>query len=265
VHLIYTRDQRELRYFNNKITDKTPGCMKQLTETWFIEGFIDFELKKYTVLAYLQEVNKHFNENKLYPQLADVIFHYNNLVSFKHNKDFLKEHFPKRLNEVKLQQLQLVYQQMIEDDELMKELEDIIGYSIDTMKGTISSGTEIYHFIEENLQIMPVGIVPLKTDEGYMLLSSGNVKEIQVYQYSISIFEKHDEVYRGIRTEYISSLQKNFVNTYGQIKSDLIRYKTNLPNPAVYSIESTLCYPVDESLLPIAKRSLVKYIMNTAA
>lgn len=50
--------------------------MKQLSETWFAEGRIDFELKKYTLLAYLQEVNSHFNENKLYPQLADIIFHY---------------------------------------------------------------------------------------------------------------------------------------------------------------------------------------------
>ena len=67
--------------------------MKQLSETWFAEGYIDFELKKYTLLAYLQEINKHFNENKLYPQLGDVVFHYNNLVAFRENKKFLQEHF----------------------------------------------------------------------------------------------------------------------------------------------------------------------------
>jgi len=35
--------------------------MKTLSETWFAEGYIDFELKKYTLLAYLQEVNKNFD------------------------------------------------------------------------------------------------------------------------------------------------------------------------------------------------------------
>jgi hypothetical protein len=55
--------------------------MKQLSQTWFAEGYIDFELKKYTLLAYLQQINKYFNENKLYPQLADLIFHYNNIVA----------------------------------------------------------------------------------------------------------------------------------------------------------------------------------------
>ena len=59
--------------------------MKSLSETWFAEGRIDFELKKYTLLAYLQEVDKYFNENKLYPQLADVIFHYHNIVAFREN------------------------------------------------------------------------------------------------------------------------------------------------------------------------------------
>jgi len=63
--------------------------MKQLSDTWFAEGYIDFELKKYTLLAYLQEINKYFNENKLYPQLGDVVFHYNNLVAFRENKKFL--------------------------------------------------------------------------------------------------------------------------------------------------------------------------------
>lgn len=239
--------------------------MKQLTETWFIEGYIDFELKKYTVLAYLQEVNRFFNENKLYPQLADVIFHYNNLLSFRHNKAFLKEHFPKRLTEIKLQKLQMVYEQMIEDDELMKEMEEIVQYGLDKMKGTISNGTEIYNFIEEKLNISPVGIMPLQTNEGYMLLHAGGRKEVNIYQYNITIFEKHNETYRGINTIYIDSKQKSFINTYEQIKADLIRHKTDLPNPAVYSIESNLSYPIDETLLPVAKRSLVKYISTQAA
>src|ERR1041385_1874 len=108
--------------------------MRSLSETWFAEGYIDFELKKYTLLAYLQQVNKHFDENKLYPQLADVIFHYNNLVAFRENKKFLQEHFPKKLTGLQLEKLQMLYQQMIEDDELMRELEEIINYSAVTMK-----------------------------------------------------------------------------------------------------------------------------------
>ena len=238
--------------------------MKSLSETWFAEGYIDFELKKYTLLAYLQQVNKYFNENKLYPQLADVIFHYNNLVAFRENKKFLQEHFPKKLTGIQLEKLQFLYEQMVEDTELMKELEEIINYSTTTIKRTIKSGTEIYEFIEHKLIISPIGLVPLDTNEGYFFLSSGK-KNTWVYHYRLSFFEKHDEKYRSIKPAYIDNLRRSMTNTYESIKADLIRHRNELPNPAVYAVEIDLGFPYNETLLPIAKRSLVKYISHPAA
>lgn len=235
-------------------------CMRSLSETWFAEGYVDFELKKYTLLAYLQEINRHFNENRLYPQLTDLIFHYNNLVSLRDNKRLLQEQFPKRLTGIQREQVKLLYQQMIEDDELMKELEDIILYSADEMQTTICSGTEIYEFVENNMTITPVGLIPLDLNEGYLFLSQNDVKETLVYQYRLSIFEKHDEKYRSIKTEYVDSWRRSFSNTYESIKTELIRNRTVLPNPAVYAVEVALTYPVEETLLPIAKRSLVRHI-----
>lgn len=238
--------------------------MKKLTDTWFIEGYIDFELKKYTILAYLQEINACFDAYKLYPQLGDVIFHYNNLVAFRENKRYLQEQFPKRLTGIQLEKLELVYEQMIKDDELMQELEDIINYSAGKIKRTINNGTEIYELVEEKFTIFPVGLVPMYTNEGYFFLSDGAARSIRVYEYRLSIFEK-DETYRAIKTAYIDEWQRNIVNTYESIKSALIKRNKQLPNPAVYSIETELAFPIDETLLPIAKRSLVRYIAGMAA
>lgn len=234
--------------------------MKRLSETWFAEGRIDFELKKYVLLAYLQEVNKYFNENKLYPQLGDIIFHYNNIVAFRENKKYLQEHFPKKLTGVQIEKLQLLYEQMIEDDELMQELEEIIQYAARRIKNTINNGTEIYEFVEEKLNIAPVGLIPLDIQEGYFFLSSGHTKYTRVYQYRLSIFEKHDEKYRSIKTIFIDDRQRSITSTYEHIKSELIRHRRELPNPAVYSIETELSFPVEETLLPIAKRRLVRFI-----
>lgn len=239
--------------------------MKTLSETWFADGYIDFELKKYTLLAYLQEIHRYFNENKLYPQLADIIFHYNNLAAFRENKKFLQEQFPKKLTGVQIEKLQILYEQMIGDDELMQELEEIINYATQEIRQTICNGTEIYEFVEDKLIIFPVGLIPLDNCEGYFFLNAGSHSETRVYQYRLSFFEKHDEKYRSIRTEFIDSWTRNLVNTYENIKSELIRLKTELPNPAVYSIETDLKFPVEETLLPVAKRSLVRYISNKAA
>jgi hypothetical protein len=240
--------------------------MKTLSETWFADGYIDFELKKYTLLAYLQEIHRYFNENKLYPQLADIIFHYNNLAAFRENKKYLQEQFPKKLTGIQIEKLQILYEQMIQDDELMQELEEIINYATQEIKQTISNGTEIYEFVEDKLLIFPVGLVPLDNQEGYFFLSTGtHSASTRIYQYRLSFFEKHDEKYRSIRTEYIDTWTRSIANTYENIKAELIRLKTDLPNPAVYSIETELKFPVDETLLPIAKRSLVRYISNKAA
>lgn len=238
--------------------------MKTLSETWFAEGYIDFELKKYTLLAYLQQVNQYFTESKLYPQLSDVIFHYNNLQALKENKKFLQEQFPKKLTGVQIEKLQLLYEQIIGDDELMQELEDIINFSAEKLKTAISSGTEIYEFVEEKLNIFPVGLVPLDTNEGYFFLSEGSYRNTIVYQYRLSFFEKHYEKYRAIRTEYVNEWERNMVNTYENIKAELLRNKKDLPNPAVYSIETELTFPISETLLPVAKRSLVRYISKAA-
>jgi len=239
--------------------------MKSLSETWFAEGYIDFELKKYTLLAYLKEINKYFHESKLYPQLSDIIFHFNNLIAFRENKKFLQEHFPKKLTGIQMEKLQMLYEQMIEDDELMQELEDIINYSAGEMKGTINNGVEIYEMVEDKIIINPIGIIPLDTKEGYFFLNTTSQKQTLVYHYRLSFFEKHDEKYRSMKTAYVNSWDKNFINTFENIKSELIKYRSQLPNPAVYAIQIELGFPVEETLLPVAKRSLVKYISSKAA
>src|SRR5687768_13260033 len=191
--------------------------MKTLSETWFAEGYIDFELKKYTLLAYLQEINKYFNESRLYPQLSEVIFHYNNLVAFRENKKFLQEHFPKKLTGIQMEKLQLLYEQIIEDDALMKEIEEIINYSAQTMRNTIQNGTEIYEFVECKLQISPIGLVPLDVNEGYFFLCNAG-KTTSVYHYRLSFFEKHDEKYRSMKTFFIDHWRRSVSNTYEAIK-----------------------------------------------
>ena len=161
--------------------------MMNLSETWFVEGNIDFESKKYLLMAYLQQISTQFNEQKLYPHLADAIFHYNNIVAFKENKRFLQQQFPKRLTGIQIQKLEILYEEMIADDELMSELEDITLYASHKIKKTIDIGTEIYHQVEENLSITPIGILPLQNTEGYFLLSHAGYRYTRVYHYYLSI------------------------------------------------------------------------------
>lgn len=239
--------------------------MKTLSQNWFTEGLIDFEFKKYILLAYLQDINQYFHKNKLYPQLSELIFHYNNLLLFRDNKETLQNNFPERLTDADFNKLKLSYEKIIGNDAIMQEIENIINYSISEMSESLKEGREIYEFVEEQLSISPVGLIPLFPMEGYLFIRDGKNADTKVYEYQITIFESQAEKFRGIHTRFLCSYQKNFINTFESIKIDLLRNNPKLPNPAVYAAETELTFPINETLLPIAKRSLVKYIATNTA
>lgn len=238
--------------------------MKSLGLNWFIEGSLDFEYKKYLLLDYLQEINRHFDKSKLYPNLADLVFHYNNLIDFKQNKTLLQQAFPQRLTQADIDAVKLTYKKIIEDDNSMQEIERIITFAINQMDPALQTGKEIYDFVESRLNIDPIGLVPLMPYHGYFSLRNGGERTNWIYEYQISIFENADDKYRGINIQFVDTYEQSITNTLESIKLNLINRRRHLPNPAVYYVHSDISFPLEQTLLPVAKRSLVKYIMNAA-
>ncbi|MEO3405133.1 hypothetical protein AAFN85_14590 [Mucilaginibacter sp. CAU 1740] len=238
--------------------------MRQLGANWFIEGHIDFEYKKYILLSYLQEINSHFGNKRLYPNLADLIFHYNNLIDFKKNKALLQQSFPQRLTQADIEAVKLTYQKIVTDDQSMLEIEQIINYAMGKMDPAIKTGKDIYDFVESRLNIDPVGIVPLLPYHGYFSLKNGKERTNWIYEYQITIFEGKDDKYRGINVNFVDTYEQSITNTPETIKLHLINRNKFIPNPAVYYVHSDITFPLEQTLLPVAKRSLVKYISNVA-
>lgn len=234
--------------------------VKPLHPNWFIEDLPDFEYKKYILLAYLRDVHQHFNQTRLYPSLSDLVFHYRNLTSFIEQKNSLYASFPERLTEIDLKNLRLAFSKVISNDELMEQLEQIVTFSVAEIKKHIDEGKHIYDFIEKEIQLTPVGILPIYRNEGYMLVHEGDQTEIRVYEYEVKFFQLDDEPYRSVSTQYLTSYRRNFVNTSENIKIDMIRHRRKLPNPATFSIETSHEYPLDETVIPIAKRMILKYV-----
>jgi hypothetical protein len=238
--------------------------MKSLGINWFIEGSIDFEHKKYILLDYLQEINRHFDKSRLYPNLTDLIFHYNNLLDFKNNKSALQQTFPQRLSKADVDAVKLTYQKIVQDDISMAEIESIIYYALAKMNPAIQTGKEIYDFVESRLNIDPVGLVPLMPYSGYFSLRNGKERTNYIYEYQVTIFENKNDKFRGINVQFIDTYEQSITTTPEYIKLDLIRRRKHLPNPAVYYVQSDITFPLEQTLLPVAKRSLVKYISSAA-
>lgn len=232
--------------------------MNSLNKNWLTENHIDFEYKKYVVLAYLQEVQQAYRQTELYPRLAEVIEHYRNLKQVKESSEKIKRGLQKDVKGFDWQNMQLLYEKATEgNNELIDELEQIIDFSIPLFFEKIMDGKKIYDFVEKHLTLNAVGITPLRTTEGYIFINVDEKKEVYVYQYRLSNLESAEEHLRQLITRYISTYNHTLTGTFEKIKTDLISTRKELPNPAVYAISSPITVPFTTTLLPIVKRFFV--------
>ena len=232
--------------------------MKTLSKNWLTEDVIDAEYKRYVLLAYLTDVQQNFDQRKLYPQFADLVDHYTQLVALKENTLHLYNAFPGQAKQFDWEHLRISYEKLVQNDALMAELEEIIDFSIPQFHHYLQTGKEIYDYIESHLKVEPVGVVPLYTNEGYMFIIHPDSKDTEIYEYQTTIFTEKDEKYRSLQTLHIGTYKRSIVNTPEHMKIELIRALPKLPNPAVYAIVSEIDLPYTETYLPIAKRALVK-------
>ncbi|WP_291727265.1 hypothetical protein [Bernardetia sp.] len=241
---------------------------KNLSPDWITQGLIDFEYKKYLLLAYLQHTKKQFDEVKLYPALSELLFHYNNLVQIKENKQFLSDKFPKKLSEADIKKLKLTYTSILKDDEMMQEIESVVDFALPRINESVSEGKQIYNWINQSLEIVPIGITPIYFREGYLfLVTDAKVRLslaslVYIYKYQITLFHtaENNETLRGINLQHIDTLTKSSFQTYENLKIELVRSNRNLPNPATFLMNAGVVCSLENSILPIAKRRLVEYL-----
>ncbi|MCU0368841.1 MAG: hypothetical protein MUF39_08430 [Cyclobacteriaceae bacterium] len=238
--------------------------MNKLKDNWLTDGLIDYEFKKYQLLAYFKQVKESFQRIELYPYLSDLVFHYRNLLLIKENKSLISESFPKELSPESLLNMEINYRKIIADDAVMQEIESIMLYALPKFKDSLEEGSYIYELVESKCEITPVGLTSLYANEGYLFVTQPPESEINIYRYQATIFTQSSESFRGINTEFLLTAERTLSNTYENLKLNLIKQYTQLPNPAVYLVLSKVKVPYTQTLMPVAKRLLVKQISKAA-
>ncbi|MBA4298769.1 hypothetical protein SAMN03080617_02236 [Algoriphagus alkaliphilus] len=234
--------------------------MKTLPKNWITEGLIDFEYKKYQLLAYLQEANREFQAVKLYPVLSDLIDHHRVLHELNSGKTQLSNLFPKALNGIDFQSVQLQYQPKVEDGEVMKEISQITDFALPRITRQIEEGKSIYDFVEEQVEFEPVGILPIYNREGFVLMTRESSSDVHAFRYKSNMLQMAGEKFRSITFWLLGIFQKNLVNTLEKLKMQLIREVKELPNPATWRVHSPHVFPIEETLIPLSKRLLLKSV-----
>lgn len=224
----------------------------------FIEGYRDYELGQYRVLAGLQKVREEFTHHRLYPTLGELITLYQSLTTITKARDALRDALPKRIVGVDLTSQKVIYETVAISKEDLAAIEELIHWALPKVREAIEEGKTIYNFIEEQVQLEEVGLLPSYVDEGYLLVPDTKHGLIHVMRYEVSIFTGADQKYRNLKTQTIESypLHQLGFSPY-HIKQRLIAEQRDLPNPATYSFKSEMDFPYEQTLLPIAKRKLL--------
>ncbi|MGA0555208.1 hypothetical protein ACO2Q8_01045 [Larkinella sp. VNQ87] len=236
--------------------------MKKLQKDWLTQGLIDFEYKKFVVLAYLQHVERHFSDKKLYPDLTELREHYETGLRFQNRKGSLSASFPKEATGIDPESLTVRYQPRQRDDEFMAEIDSIMTFALPRFGRMLTEGQQMADELEANLTLTPIGMLPLRREEGYLFLHWTSHSQTHIYYFCLSwptlalpgrkLWSASQTGQQPIHTRYIDSVRKSVGVTYETLKLELIRRRPHLPNPATYMVESRRRLPLEETLLPMA-------------
>jgi len=208
-----------------------------LNSNWFTESPLDFEHKKWTLLAYIQNVHKNFGDKTIFPYLSDIRFHLTNLEKLKNTREiFLK----KELKGIDWEKLTLLYD-IPECSPEMKELDRIVNWSYPRLQKMDKLGRILWNEIENKLSVKYYGIWTNPEKEGNILLETPILT--YEYKYKISpIISKDQIIFIPIKNYLTQTITKNLIKNGWWIKAPIA------------SIEGTL--------EPMIKKKLIGWVTN---
>lgn len=234
--------------------------MKKLQPDWFVQNWLDAEYQKYVVMAYLQAVQQNFRDHKLCPDLPELRNHYEAGIHFSRGKGTLNAAFPKRANRITGPPPRIEYKSEVTPPAFMAEVDAIMEFALPRFQTMLSEGQNCWATIANSLTLAPIGLMPLRPEEGYLLIHATNQTETQIYYFSVTLYSEQEPGGRLVKLRFVEAVRKSLVSTFENIKLDLIRRHRHLPNPATYILESQRTYPVQETLLPIARQLLAQAV-----
>lgn len=232
--------------------------MKKLSLETFLTAGKDQELNQYRILDALRYYRNEFAHNRLYPGLTDLIELTTLLQSLIANKEDIQRALPRRLSGIDFERKRLIYTPIRPPEDDVEHVVDLMVWAVPIMKKVIEEGRQIYDFVDENIIIEEVGILPMYREEGYCFVTDNKDSLLHILRYEVSLFTAGGEKFRALRMRPLKSLRKKLIRpSLESLKLELIKEYRDLPAPAAFSCDTELDFPFTETILPVAKRKLM--------
>lgn len=219
--------------------------MISLDNDWLTEEPIDFEYKKYVILAYEQQNNKYCTEEKkIYPYFSDVQVNHSKLHKFIVDTHEFKDS-NKSIKTIDWVNKKLIYESKIKDCNI-EEVLFTAQYSKSILETLIKNFKELYNKVEKCIEINGDPITMADFLNGYLVVNIN--KTLKFYYYTLSSVIDSDP-YHVLGLEEIS--EGNYYNN---------RFKK-----CSFEVDVMDDYPYEESIYPVLKRKFLKLILNRRA
>ncbi len=229
----------------------------------FIRAVNDTERTRFEVLNGLKTIRSNFHHNKIYPDLSTLVELFEGLQSITQSADNLRAKAHRSVKEVNLEERKVIYNETPISDTDFEQIRDLILWALPLIQDAIEEGKTMFEFVDENLALEVVGILPSYLEEGYIFVPDNATSLLHVLKYEISIFTGANEKYRSLKTSIVKTLRQSpIAQPIQSMKLDLVREFPELPNPATYSFETDLEFPFQETILPVAKRRLLRHLFS---
>lgn len=234
----------------------------KLSPEWMFSEPIDFEFNKYTLLDFIQKCEQDFEKFEIYPSFVELSLHLANLQSlmkertllltrkkfeFPDDEILLKELYPKRITGLTEQEF--------------SEIEKTIIYSGNRLMDTFNIGKSIWSIVYESTAItLKKNRRHLNSGRGFIYFPVRETKKVMIWEYHLKKIKKETKLYVDLIWEgdpqglkiFDICLEKNS----WQDEDEVLK----LP---LFEILSNNKFPMEETLIPMIKRKVVGYILQS--
>ena len=234
--------------------------MKKLNLEFFISATDDIEKCEYQFLAALKYYSEQFKNYKVYPTLSELIEISEILFLIINDNSTLEKVVQQMIQNTAVvkKENDLEYDSSFEDN--IDIVLDFINWAYPQIQDVISEGKAVYSFVKQNINIEEIGKILVDNNEGYFFIINHVNNDFQIYRYESPLILTEANFSSLMKIYLMHSLSEiNLLNeSIDSIKQKLISVYTDLSDPAIFKIECNLDFPFEETILPIAKRRLMK-------
>lgn len=213
--------------------------MQMLNNDWLTNDPIDFEYKKYLILAYEQHQSKFCDDGKLYPNFTDLIDKVKLVNEFIKGVNFIEQ---SKLEITEIQTKGFQYKSLLTHSHL-DEVKQIAQYSKEIFADLYIKYRKLLDEVDESIVISGCRVELFNMYDGYIILKYEGKEKILEYEVVRLLYPK---------PHYILKTRK----------ANLKDYYSNRLIKNVYDVIFTEHYPMKESILPVYQKKFLETVFG---